>query len=292
MSATEPPPRHDAWSFVIEPYRLAYVTVPKAACTTLQWLVADLSGETLDGANALPHAAASRRQLVHQRQLWRHTPGVDSFPAERRAAMTREAGWFTFTVVRDPRVRLWSAWQSKLLLRIPRYVAAYGAEPWFPRVPTEPADVVDDFATFVGAYESGAVGALAYDGHFRPLVEILAGVDLPDLAVYDLGRLGDLMSDIESQLRPYGRGLPELTRENSTPLPLTSDVLADGVSERIERCYAADFERFGHLWPASPRTRDASTWTVGSFDDVAMRVEMHERLGDLAAMARRRARRR
>lgn len=291
MSEIEAPSLRRPWSFVIDAYRLAYVTVPKAACTTLQWLVADLSGEDLSGASALPHAAASRGQLVHQRRLWQHTRGLDAVPADRRAAMTRRSGWFTFAVVRDPRARLWSAWQSKLLLRLPRYVAAYQDEPWFPRVPTETAHVVEDFATFVRAYEAGAVGALMDDNHFRSQAEILAGVDVPELAIYDLSRLGDLMADIESHLATYGREMPDLARENTTPLPLTSAVLADGVQERIEHCYAADFERYGSLWPAGPRTRDAATWTRTAFDDVAMRIEMHERLGDLAKMARRAARR-
>ena len=39
--------------------------------------------------------------------------------ARSSAAISPENGWFVFTVVRHPAARLFSAWQSKLLLREP-----------------------------------------------------------------------------------------------------------------------------------------------------------------------------
>ena len=52
--------------------------------------------------------------------------------------MLTEEGWLRFSVVRDPAPRLWSAWQSKLLLREPRFLDGFRREALVPADPARP----------------------------------------------------------------------------------------------------------------------------------------------------------
>ena len=51
-----PPPGN---SFVVWDRKIVYVSVTKAACTTLRWMIADLAGEDLDSFHRV-HRAHSR----------------------------------------------------------------------------------------------------------------------------------------------------------------------------------------------------------------------------------------
>lgn len=71
--------------------------------------------------------------------------------------------------------RVWSAWVSKILLRDPRFVRRYGAEPWFPEPPRIPEDIIRSFRAFVAALPDRAAGW--HDPHWMSQVE-LAGTDV------------------------------------------------------------------------------------------------------------------
>jgi hypothetical protein len=88
---------------------------------------------------------------IHRRQRWRNTPMLHELSDAELAEISPENGWFVFAVVRRPAARLWAAWQSKFLLRDPRWIAEFADAPWLPRLPAATADVADDFARFVGS---------------------------------------------------------------------------------------------------------------------------------------------
>ncbi len=58
-------------------------------------------------------------------------------PADEVEQVTSEDGWFRFCLTRRPVERLWSSWQSKLLLREPDFLGWYGTAQWFTRAPKE-----------------------------------------------------------------------------------------------------------------------------------------------------------
>jgi hypothetical protein len=72
---------------------------------------------------------------IHRRDLWRHTPMLHVLPDEELAAISPDDEWFVFAVVRHPSARVWAAWQSKFLLREPRWIDEFAGAPWLPRVP-------------------------------------------------------------------------------------------------------------------------------------------------------------
>src|SRR3712207_8163569 len=87
---------------------------------------------------------------------------------ERLAEVSPDNGWFIFAVVRHPAARIWSAWQSKLLLREPAWAERFGAEPWFPRVPERTEDIAEDFARFVAFVEAEPRHPMARNRHVAP----------------------------------------------------------------------------------------------------------------------------
>lgn len=79
-----------------------------------------------------------------------------------------------FAVVRDPRMRAWSAWQSKLLIRDSVfYWQKYPRRQWLSRIPTSWQEIVDDFASFGQCLADRSDKVLMRDAHFEPQTQSL-----------------------------------------------------------------------------------------------------------------------
>ena len=89
-------------------------------------------------------------------------------PAGRAARRDPRRRWFVFAVVRHPTARLFSAWQSKLLLREPWWVDQYGERPWFPRVPSTATSCVEDLSRFARRDDRRARPEAAAQPPLRP----------------------------------------------------------------------------------------------------------------------------
>src|SRR3954465_5249329 len=102
---------------------MVYIPVTKAACSALRWMVADLVGEDRDRFYRATGAHQSRLMTIHSRRTgWEFAHKIRQVPPEPPAGISRANGWFVFTTIRDPWTRLWSAWQSKFLVRHTPYV--------------------------------------------------------------------------------------------------------------------------------------------------------------------------
>jgi len=183
--------------------------------------------------------------------------------------------------------RLWSAWQSKLLLREAFFVARFGDRVWFPRVPHSLDEVREDFARFTTALveEPGLVDA---DMHWR-----LQSVQVDTRAVpfTHVGRLEEFRATREVftlHLRELGwAGSFEPHAENETPLPLTARFLSDAAVQAVDRAYRVDFEQFGYasVVPADlPPLPDIELALLG---EIGRLVGRAERIGDLSAQLQR-----
>lgn len=142
-------------------------------------------------------------------------------------------GWFIFAVIRDPWTRLWSAWQSKFLVRHLFCEQVYGHRPWFPRVPEKPADVVEDWHAFIEADPWTRHPTLRKDAHFWKQVRSVRPDDIDYTRIYDVTEMPVLLSDLRKHLA--GLGWPTelyVPRANETPLGLTKEVLGGGAAER------------------------------------------------------------
>lgn len=276
-------------SFVLWDQKIVYMSVTKVACTSLRWMIADLAGEDLESFHSALGAQQTRLMTIHRnRAHWQKTPQLFQVPVAERTAISRDKGWFVFAVVRDPWSRLWSGWQSKFLVRHRYYVEHYADEPWFPAVPSSQGQVLKDWRRFVEARPWTTHPELSTDVHFLPQVFSVRPRGVNYTKVYDLSEIDQLFEDVKAHLERVGHPVEELyvPRANETPLPMIPAVLADGVAELIEECYAGDFEEYGDQWSLERVRTTGVAWSDDAIRHAAYHTVANERIGDLRKEAR------
>src|SRR4051812_2399882 len=150
MQRDQLPRFRQAATYVLPRWKTVYVSNPKAACTSIKWILADLQGADPKPFYGTLRWETTRAGTIHGgRENWPDTPRLKELTDEQLAEITPDNGWMVFTASRHPASRLWSGWQSKLLLRQPSYAHRFGDEPWFPRVPHTSDDVIEDWLRFV-----------------------------------------------------------------------------------------------------------------------------------------------
>jgi Sulfotransferase family len=263
---------------VLPQQRVLFLPMPKAACTSILWTLAGLAGlgpEDFENST-LPEPSAAL--TVHDMNAWAPEHRLSEHPA----AILEEDGWLRFTVVRDPWRRLWSAWLSKLLLREPRFVAEYGEQPWFPRMPGDPDAMIEDFRRFVQAVGAGE----AQDVHWSVQHDLSS-----QLPLTHVGRTEQLPETLALLHRHVGTTPPPAGRRNAGPLGLPPHAYDDETTAIVRRHYAADFEAFGYP-DAPPETGTAAAWERRARAVVPLlagTIDTHVRLGQLHRLAQRRA---
>jgi hypothetical protein len=278
-----PPPN----SFVVLDRKIVYMSVTKVACTSLRWMIADLAGENLESFYGTLEAQQSRLMTVHRnRDHWQHAPQLGQLSERRLSEISRDNGWFIFAVVRDPWTRLWSAWQSKFLVRHQLYYDRFSTEPWFPRVPEKSQDVIDDFKKFVDARPWQHNPQLTDNVHFKPQVFSVRPHLVNYTKVYDLHDLSTLFADLHTHLKAIGKDKElYVPRANDTPLPLIPAVLENGVAEQIEDAYREDFEIYGERWSLDT-IKMQDSWTADAIRHAAYHTVANQRIGDMRNAAR------
>jgi len=277
-------PPHATGTFVLPRWKTVYVSVPKAACTSLKWLVADLQEEDPQKFYGILSRETGRQMTLHARNWWKKTPTLHELDDDRLAEIDLDDGWFVFAVVRHPTARLWSAWQSKFLLREPRFLEKYPGAPW-PRLPKTSQDVADDFATFVRSLDATDRPSVLRDRHFLTQDRLLGPDDALYSRIYRTDEIGPLLRDLSGHLAAQGLAtMPALRSNNETPLALLRDQLTPDMVQTIGHYFAADFRRFGYA-DVVPPTGPALTWTPDQLAEIGRLVDRNERIGDLYDMA-------
>ncbi len=281
-------PPHRTATYVLSRFKVVYISAPKAACTSLKWLVADLQGEDPARFHTSVGREVARSTTIHRRALWQRTPMLHFLPNEDLEAVSPDNGWFVFAVVRHPSSRLWSAWQSKFLLREPRWVERFGDEPWFPRVPLSSAEVVEDFQLFVRSLAENPEQAVMRDRHLQPQGRLLTPERTPYTRVYQTLEIPELLEDLATHLRREGWvGDLQLPSSNETPLRPLRSMFTPDVLAGIEALYHEDFERFRYTSPEPEAYESSDEYADSTLREVGRLVERSERIGDLALRAQR-----
>ena len=281
-------PPHKGATYVLPRWKVVYVSVSKAACTSIKWLLAELQGEDPERFYRAVNREVTRSLTIHRRRLWQHTPMLHELSDDELAEISPERGWFVFTLVRHPSPRLWSAWQSKLLLRDPRWAAKFGREPWFPRIPSTTEDVIVDFRRFVDAAAAGEADMALRDRHFRPQSQLAEPERVPYTRLYDIGEMPAALDDLAVHLHSRGwEGSLRLRSSNEAPLRPLKAVFTPHIIAAIATIYREDFERLAYDDPMPTDVDPAPRYEEAAFREVARLIERHERIGDLARIAQR-----
>jgi hypothetical protein len=282
-----PAARHvDTRTLVFPDLKVMYVPVPKAACTAIMWALAELSGLDQDLFYSSFGFEVSRSLTIHDLSNWPDRFLYMKLSEEEKEEILAAPDWFRFTVVRHPFRRLWSAWQSKVLLGEPQFIGKFSSSEWFPTSAGSASDVLKSFRQFLEALEQDEALVQA-DVHWAPQVEV---VSLHEMHYTHVGRVENMNATADA-LRAHvrdivGSSLPDLQRENVTPLPYV-DQLFDTADVRVlcER-FADDLKEFDYQVPAD-EALDASCpdeW-IATVDAVAPALEAlrqrHARMLDL-----------
>jgi hypothetical protein len=240
-------PPHKSGTYVLPRFKTVYVSVNKAACTSLKWLVAGLQGENPEHFHRTLSSEVTRDMTIHRRSRWQRTPMAVDLTESELAEISPDNGWFIFGVVRHPSARMFSAWQSKLLLHEPWWtVREHGHQPWFPRAPRSTDDIAEDFERFVAAMAAEPDQRIMRNRHFAPQARLLAPDRMPYSRIYETRQIPELLTDLEAHLRGVGwEGTLEMPRANEAPLKPLARLFTPSVVEGLEKLYREDFEAFG-----------------------------------------------
>lgn len=280
-------PYHPTSTFVIPQWESMYVAVNKAACTSVKWLLADLQGERRERFYGSISSEVSRAMTIHRRNLWQKTPMATDLSDDELAAISPDNGWFVFTVVRHPTARLFSAWQSKLLLREPWWANKLGDAEWFPRIPESSDDIVDDFVRFVRAIVRDP-GLVIPNRHFAPQHRMVAWKRMRYTRIYRTSELDELLEDFADHLRErgwHGERLA-LERSNAAPLPAIPAMFVPEVLDASRSLYRLDYEVLGYEDAMPDEVRPLDSYSDVAVAEVRRLIERAERIGDLSRRAR------
>ncbi len=238
-------PPHSRHTFVLGSHRVVYVSTPKVACTSLKWVIASMGGEDADVFRRATRSTKMRPASIHQRRLWRRVPTLHDLPDDQLAEIDAANGWHVFAVVRHPTSRLWSAWQQKLLQRVPRTVAQV-PEHLVPPLPRTADDVVEGFRRFVTGLAAGECGQLMRDnGHFRTQSDLLVPERMPYTRIYTLGEMDLVVADLNERVRSVGGDpVQAWVSGNESPLRPLRSMFTPEVLAAIGDAYQADFQRW------------------------------------------------
>jgi hypothetical protein len=283
------PPHVESSAIVLEDVQLVYVPVPKVGSTAVLWSLLELTELDDVAFRRSAKLETTRALTIHDTTVWGDARRLGGRGDRHRILEADD--WLLFTVVRDPLRRLWSAWVSKLLVHDPRFVAAYGHEPWFPEPPDTAGAIVSSFRAFVAALLE--LPAERHDPHWSSQAELAGTEVLPYDAVAHVERLPEDLDAVTSHLEARGRERLQLRRENPSLLSLPPSILDRATWEICAELTARDRDAFGYRMPEPGDGEPGTDWVA----DVEARlpgihavIERNERIGDLKrVLASRRA---
>ena len=267
-------------AIVLDDLRLVFVPIPKAGSTAVLWALLELVELDPTAFRQSRKLETTRALTIHDLSIWGGEHRIDN-RAQDASTIFASPEWLAFTIVRDPVPRLWSAWVSKVLVRDPRFVAAFGDEPWFPVSVSTADEVVRAFRAFVEVLPERP--AEWHDPHWSSQAELAGIGELPYDLVARVEDLPDALDPVASHLRGQGRDALRLRRENPSLIPFSQGLLDDDTWDRCAAFTAQDREAFGYPMPERSSGIPTGEW----LERVELRLpairavaERNERIGD------------
>lgn len=221
----------DTWIDVLPRQRLIYVSVPKAASTTIRSMLSEI---------ATSSKPPDQRVLYKRRCSGLLSPTMAGL--ERFHKLATSAGTLRFTFVRNPYARLVSAWSNKFyqkpLLRGDPYVDLYlnySASSGNKTESVEPL-TFPRFVQFVrDSIESG------WDPHWDLQVRRTL---LPGIELSLIGRVESFEKDIGHVLRHMRRPSVKVPRLNQSISTEWTTFYSEELAKVVYRLYEQDFDTF------------------------------------------------
>ena len=223
---------------VDQAHKILYVETPKAACTSVKYLLRGLVSKRPLNFNR--NAVVTRLEmLIHDRWQSPLTSLAD-LPPERADEIVAAKDWFRFCVVREPIDRFFAAWRDKVFLCEPEY------EAYLPRDGRRFVEFGDFLERVVTEERPDSC-----DIHWRSQVTLLMPQLIDYTRVYDVRRLGQLRADLAKHLEAQGRRHAPLQPPRlNEGLPIKPDGFLNAErTAALRRFYDADYKVFGFPEP-------------------------------------------
>lgn len=267
-------------SFYSAKHKLVYISVPKAACTTLKWWFAALEGAASELLAATDSIECDPELVIHD-NFYKVAPSVTGLPFELLSEVLTSETNFRFAVVRNPYKRIFSAWQDKLLLCEPSNIPPYrGCK--FLNISIESAsDIADSFEAFL-EHLMNHEAPNYWNHHWTPQTMLLR----PDLVSYTMISKIESLSDLSQSLAnhlPPGTPNPFSTRHaNKNLIPYRREFISDRSVELIRFLYRMDFDVFDYdLEPPKSDKEFSSDQLEVALHAIEIIRGRHQRIGEI-----------
>ena len=266
-------------SYRSERYKLFYIATPKVACTTLKWWFAALEGYSKVIRSATDSTESDPDLIIHD-TFHKVAPNITGLLPKSLLEVLSADSYFRFAVVRNPYKRIFSAWQSKLLLQEPLQIGPYVTCDFFNKKIENSDDVAESFEGFLEHLATQETPTY-WDHHWTPQAALLR----PDLINYSqlvqIEQVDELSKALADRLGAYIPDPFSVRRTNESLIPYLPELLTARSSELIRTLYAEDFDKFGYdKQPPKPK----ETFSADQFDVALQAIKIirgrHRRLGE------------
>jgi glycosyltransferase involved in cell wall biosynthesis len=230
-------------SYRSERYKLLYVATPKVACTSLKWWFAALEGYAQQLYNIDDSAESDPDLVVHEsHKIAPHVTGL--MKEELLEALTSDE-FFRFAVVRNPYKRVFSAWQSKLVLQEPLQVGRYTSFDFFHLPMKSRRDIAPAFEAFLEHLVSNEAPSF-WDHHWASQVSLLRPDVIKYSQVAQIEDTASLTAALRAWLGGYASNPFDVHRANESLIPYHPDFFTERSAELLRTLYAEDFDVYGY----------------------------------------------
>lgn len=235
-------------SFLSRKYNFLYVATPKVACTAIKWFIAEIEGFD-DKLHKCPGSDETLPELVIHDKFSLVAPHMNGLDLDNLLIPLVSDDYYKFCFVRNPFTRLFSAWQSKVLLREPLQINDLKGYSFY-NIEVNSQDKIayafEQFLVFV--YNQMKTDSVC-DIHWMPQYDLLR----PDIVKYsDVFKIEDksansnLIEKFDSNLNIDGSVLNK--RTNQSVLPYSKNFYTDKSKSIVEELYEIDFYSFGYSY--------------------------------------------
>jgi hypothetical protein len=269
-----------SWNSCVSDVRkLFYVATPKVACTSVKWWFAELEGVVQAVQQAKSSSETDPELAIHD-TLLAVAPGLFVRSPERLAQIKAD-GYFSFALVRNPYKRIFSAWQSKILLREPLQIVPYEGQDFV----EYPIELMSDVA---GAFECFLEYLYVHerddfkDCHWTPQYDLLQPALFPYSAVSKIEDTAALDAALRAHLAEAYVSPFTTARANESMIPYLPEFISPRSEELIKELYSRDFEEYGYskVIPPAKESFSQEQLTV-ALKGIELLRGRHQRMGEM-----------
>ena len=231
-------------SYVSYQYLLHYVATPKVACTSLKWWFAELEGPEFFTFDALRSYETHPGLTIHD-TLHRACPKMAGLDSTSLKTILLSPDFFRFALVRNPYTRIFSAWQSKILLCEPLQADPFSDSDFQRQEIRSVDDIAHNVQSFLEFLHARQWPDIA-DPHWAPQSDVLRIGKLCYSQIAKVEEPESLWKNLADRIGGSAFKNPSRQKYNESLLSYSPLFFTERSVQLIRKLYAADFLEFDY----------------------------------------------